>query len=116
MRWVLFSFLLCASVECQHLEDARCGPGGIVIQPPDTVLRLERTDVKLSGGWSRLASRILGFSAAHARSPKELRESKAGDQGAATNAGCKEDQFSGNDLHSNSCRVSETRTGDLFSR
>ena len=54
-------------------------------------------------GFGRNESRIRGVSAADAHSPKELPEGKAGDQRAATNAGCEEDQFFGNDLHGNSC-------------
>ena len=50
----------------------------------------------------QLASCIC-VSAADARSAKELREGKAGDQRAAANAGYEEDQFFCNYLHSNSC-------------
>ena len=62
---------------------------------------------KLKRGRSNLASAVLGVPAADARSPKELRERKAGDQGAATNAGGEEDQFFGDDLQSNACRVGD---------
>lgn len=57
-----------------------------------------------SVGTRALASRIRVVPATDARNPKELREREAGDQRAATNAGCEEDQFFGNDLHSNSWR------------
>ena len=60
-----------------------------------------------------LASRIGGVSAADAGSPKELPEGKAGDQRAATDAGCEEDQFFGDDLHSNSCPWRRRGLGDL---
>jgi len=58
---------------------------------------------------------VLGVSTANARNPEDLREGKAGDQRAATNAGCEEDQFFGNDLHSNSCRGGDEGQGDRFS-
>ena len=70
-----------------------------------TAFRRGRTKVpRYTDAQNVLASRIGGVSAADAGSPKELPEGKAGDQRAATNAGCEEDQFFGNDLHSNSCR------------
>ena len=65
---------------------------------------------------SNLGSRILGVgvSAPDAGSPKELREGKAGDQGAATDTGCEKDQFFGDDLHSSSCPVGDEGGGPLL--
>jgi len=62
-----------------------------------------------------LASRIGGVSATDAGSPKELPERKAGDQRAASNAGCEENQFFSDDLHSNSCCGGDEGGGPLLS-
>ena len=45
----------------------------------------------------------VAVSTADARRSKELPEGKTGDERSATDAGCEEDEFFGNDLHSNSC-------------
>ena len=102
-----------SSVSTSRTRDA--GPVGLSFNLPRPFYASSELMSNSAADGGQLASRILGFSATHSRSPKELRESKAGDQRAATNAGCEEDQFSGNDLHNNSCRVAETRAGDLFS-
>jgi hypothetical protein len=58
-----------------------------------------------------LSGLVVDVSTADARRSKQLRERKTGDERAATNAGCEEDEFFGNDLHSNSCG-GETRPGE----
>jgi hypothetical protein len=49
-----------------------------------------------------LARRIRGVPTTNPRRPKELSEGETGEQRAAADACCEDDQFSGDDLHSNS--------------
>ena len=60
---------------------------------------------------SSLSGLVGDASTIDARSPKELHQGKPGDQRAAANAGCEEDQFFGDDLHSNACRDGDEAGG-----
>ena len=72
-----------------------------------------RSCCQLSAINSSLAGLVGDASTIEARGPKELREGKPGDQRAATNTGCEEDQFFGDDLHSNACRDGDEAGGPL---
>jgi hypothetical protein len=61
-----------------------------------------------------LSGLVRDVSTANARSPEELPEGKSGDQRATADAGCEEDQFSSNDLHSYSCRDGDEGEGPLL--
>lgn len=61
-----------------------------------------------------LSGLVRDVSTANARRAKELRQRKAGDQRAATNAGYEEDEFFGDNLHSNSCGDEDKGRGTLL--
>ena len=114
VRWDLFCFCLArrSSVSTSRTRDA--GPVGLSFNLPRPFYASSGPMSNRAADGGQLASRILGFSAAHARSPKELSEGEAGDQRAATNAGCEQNQFFGDDLHSSSCPVGDEGGGPLL--